>query len=147
MMAALVACIVGTGQAHADLTIRQVKNTPPGADNGNEWLTLINLGESDTFDGHDIRTTHGRIASHAVPTFSLDSYEYHRITFAKQTIYNQQDTVILLKDGTPVYRTPVIKDIKNDDGYWTNPDVAAVCDNPRTRTTVDTVNGDYVAGG
>ena len=35
--------------------------------------------------------------------------------------------VKLLKNGTTIYETPVINDTKNDDRFWTNPDVAAMC--------------------
>ncbi len=117
-------------QAHAELAIWQVENNPPGIDRGNEWLTLINLGESDTFNGYGIQTTHGRIASHMVPTITLDTCEYHKMIFPRQTIDNEDDTVILHKNETTIYETPIIKDTKNNDRFWTNPNVAAICDEP-----------------
>lgn len=119
----LLVLVVGFNYAHAELTIWQVENNPPGTDSGNEWLTLINIGSADTFDGYDIRTTHGRIASYTVPSITLDTCESHKITFPKQAIDNKDDTVILHKDGTIIYETPVIKDTKNNDSFWTNPDV------------------------
>ena len=119
--------VVGINQAHAELTIWQVENNPPGTDSGNEWLTLINTGSSDTFGGYGLKTTNGRIASYDVPTINLDTCEHYRFTFPKQAVDNKNDSVKLLKDGLTVYETPIIKDTKNDSYFWTNPDVAAVC--------------------
>ncbi len=122
--------VAGLSQAHAELTIWQVENNPPGIDSGNEWLTLINLGESDTFNGYGIKTTHGRIASYPVPSITLNTCEYHKMTLPRQAIDNENDTVKLRKHGTTIYETPIIKDTRNDDRFWTNPDVAAICDDP-----------------
>lgn len=131
MMAALALVlavgVVGISQAHAELTIWHVENNPSGTDSGNEWLTLINTGSNDTFDGYGIQTTNGRIASYDLPTKTLGMCEYYKITLQKQTIDNENDTVKLLKNGTTIYETPVIEDTKNDDRFWTNPDVAAIC--------------------
>ena len=122
--------VAGLDQAHAELTIWHVENSPSGIDSGNEWLTLINLGELDTLDGYDIKTTHGRITSYTVPTITLDTCEYHKITFSRQAIDNEDDTVKLRKNGTTIYETPVIKDTSNNYRFWTNPNVAATCDEP-----------------
>lgn len=135
---ALAVGVVGLSQAHAEMTIYQVENNPAGTDSGNEWLTLINTGERDTFDGYGIQTTHGRIASYEVPAITLDTCEYHRITFPKQTVDNEDDTVKLLKDGATIYETPVIKDTRNNDRFWTNPDVAAICDDPQASAATET---------
>lgn len=124
--------VTGLGQAHAELAIYQVENNPPGIDSSNEWLTLINLGESDTFNGYGIKTTHGRIANYPIPSITLDTCEYHKMTFPRQAIDNENDTVKLRKHGTTIYETPIIKDTKNNDRFWTNPDVAAICDEPYT---------------
>lgn len=137
--AAVSLAVVGVGLAHAELAIWQVENNPPGTDSGNEWLTLINTGEYDTFDGYGIQTTHGRIASYAVPSMTLGMCEYHKITFPKQTVDNEDDTVKLLKDGLTIYETPTIKDTKNDDRFWTNPNVAAICGDTQAGTTTETV--------
>ena len=135
VMIAVLALTVGiVGMAHAELTIWQVENNPPGTDSGNEWLTLINTGENGTFDGYGIQTTHGRIASYTVPSIALDVCEYHKITFPRQAIDNEDDTVKLLKNGTTIYETPVIKDTKNNDRFWTNPDVEAICGTPSADT-------------
>ncbi len=127
--------VAGLSQAHAELTIWQVENNPPGIDSGNEWLTLINLGESDTFNGYGIKTTHGRIASYPVPSITLNTCEYHKMILPRQAIDNENDTVKLRKHGTTIYETPIIKDTRNDDRFWTNPDVAAICDDPYTAPT------------
>ena len=140
LYAAISLAVMGAGLAHAEMTIWQVENNPPGADSGNEWMTLINTGEQDTFSGYGIKTTNGRIASYAIPTITLDMCEYHKITFAKQTVDNTDDTVKLLKDGITIYETPVIKDTKNDDRFWANPNVTAICDNPWVDTTAETVH-------
>ena len=129
---AAMSLIAVTGMAHAELTIWQVENNPPGVDNGNEWLTIINTGKGGMFDRYIIQTTSGRIASHGVPTIYLDACEYYTITFGKQAIDNRDDTVKLLRHGATVYETPVIKDIKNDARFWTNPAVS--CDSPRAGT-------------
>lgn len=131
MFTAVFLAMMSAGLAHAELTIWQVENNPPGTDAGNEWLTLINTGEYGTFTGYELKTTNGRIATHAVPTITLDTCEYHLITFRGQAIDNRDDTVRLLMDGVNVYETPVIKDTRNDDRFWTNPDVAALCGVPR----------------
>ena len=119
--------VMGAGLAHAELTIWQVENNPPGTDAGSEWLTLINTGGHDTFRGYEIETTHGRTASHAVPAMSLGACEHHRITFPGQTVDNRDDTVRLLRNGIVVYETPVITDTDNDGRFWTNPNVAYAC--------------------
>lgn len=130
---------VGSSQAHAEMTIWQVETNPPGTDSGNEWLTLINTGEQDTFSDYGIRTTNGRIASYPIPTISLDTCEYSRIIFPRQAVDNEDDTVKLLKDGATIYETPTINDTKNDDRFWTNPDVAAACGDPRAGTMPEIV--------
>ena len=127
--------VAGLSQAHAELTIWQVENNPSGIDSGNEYLTLINLGESDTFNGYGIKTTHGRIASYPVPSITLNTCEYHKMTLPRQAIDNENDTVKLRKHGTTIYETPIIKDTRNDDRFWTNPDVAAICDDPYVAPT------------
>lgn len=131
-------CVVGVSQAHAELTIWQVENNPPGSDSGNEWLTVINTGESGTFSGYGIQTTHGRIASYDLPSTSLDTCEYYTFKFPKQAIDNEDDTVKLLKDGRTIYETDVIKDTKNNDRFWTNPDVAGVCETASTQEPTST---------
>ena len=123
----LVVGAVGINWAHAELTIWQVENNPPGADSGSEWLTLVNTGTKDTFDGYGIQTTNGRIASYDMPTINLDTCEHYRFIFPKQAIDNENDSVKLLKGGLTIYETPIIKDTKNNDRFWTNPDVAAIC--------------------
>ena len=123
--------VLGVGLAHADLTIWQVENNPPGPDSGNEWLTLINTGESDTFTGYILKTTHGRLATYEVPAITLDRCEYHRITFSIQTIDNEDDSVRLIKDGVAVYGTPVIKDTRDSARFWVNHYVAALCGDPQ----------------
>lgn len=133
-----VVLAAGAGQAHAEMTIWQVENNPPGSDSGNEWLTLINTGERDTFDGYKLQTTNGRIAHHTVPAMDLDTCESYRATFPKQAIDNEDDSVKLLKDGTTIYETPTIKDTKNDEYFWTNPDVAAICGDAPAGSAPDT---------
>ena len=144
VMAALcLVFVAGMSHAYAELTIYQVENNPPGGDSGHEWLTLINTGAKDTFSGYHVMTTNGRIAAYDIPTIpELDTCEYYKFTFSKQAIDNQDDTVILLHNGVTVYQTPVIKDTKNNDRFWTNPDVAAVCSDTSTSTTV--LYGNYV---
>lgn len=128
--------VLGVTSAHAELTIYQVENNPPGGDSGHEWLTLINTGAKDTFSGYHVMTTNGRIAAYDIPTIpELDTCKYYKFTFPKQAIDNQDDTVKLLHNGVTVYQTPVIKDTKNNDRFWTNPDVAAICSDTSTSTT------------
>lgn len=132
MSLAAAACLAHTGPAHAELTIWQVENNPPDIDRGNEWLTVINTGEDGVFGGYSLATTHSRTATYHIPTMRLDVCDHHRITFSKQTLDNQNDTVKLLKNGTTIYQTPVIKDTCNDDRLWSNPDVS--CDSPSAGT-------------
>ena len=135
--AVLLAGVVTTS-AHAELTIYQVENNPPGGDSGHEWLTLINTGAKDTFANYHVQTTNGRIAAYYIPTIpELDTCEYYKFTFPKQAIDNQDDTVKLLHNGTTIYQTPIIKDTANNDRFWTNPDVAAICDDTSTSTTTN----------
>ena len=122
------------GLAHAELTIWQVENNPPGADSGSEWLTIINTGEYGVFAGYDIRTTHGITIHHTVPALALDACEYHKTTFERQSLDNVNDTILLLRHDLTVYETPVIIDTVNDDRFWVNTDVAAACDDPREGT-------------
>lgn len=134
-----MALAAGAGSAHAEMTIWQVENNPLGSDSGNEWLTLINTGDRHTFDGYKLQTTNGRIAHHTVPSIDLDTCESYRVTFPKQAIDNEDDSVKLLKDGTAIYETPIIKDTKNDEYFWTNPDVAAICGDAPAGSEPDTV--------
>ena len=129
---AVIMLAIGVGSAHAELTIYQVENNPPGTGSGNEWLTLINTGPADTFSGYEIRTTHGRIGYHEVPTIMLNECEYYKITFRIQTIDNRDDAVQLLKGGAVIYETPVIKDTANNARFWTNQNVTDTCASPVT---------------
>ena len=133
-LCAAMSLAAACGLAHAELTIWQVENNPPGADSGSEWLTIINTGEYGVFAGYDIRTTHGYTIHHAVPALALDACEYHKITFERQSLDNVNDTILLLRHDLAVYETPVIMDTVNDDRFWVNPDVAAACDDPREGT-------------
>ena len=98
---------------------------------------MINLGELDTFNGYVAQTTNGRIASYSIPSINLNTCEYHKITFPKQAIDNEGDTVKLLKNGVAIYQTPVIKDTKNNNYFWTNPNVETIC-NSQTISTAQT---------
>ena len=42
-LCAAMSLAAACGLAHAELTIWQVENNPPGADSGSEWLTIINM--------------------------------------------------------------------------------------------------------
>ena len=132
-----LALVAGMSYAYAELTIYQVENNPPGGDSGHEWLTLINIDNSDTFSGYSLQTTNGRIAMYDVPTINLAKCEYYKFTFPKQAIDNQDDTVKLLHNGTTIYQTPVIKDTKNDNSFWTNPIAAGICGDTSTSTAID----------
>ena len=65
-----------------------------------------------------------------IPDITLNNYEYYKVSFSKQAIDNRDETMKLIKSGNTVYETPYLKDIKNDDRIWTNPD-GSVCPNPK----------------
>ena len=131
LFAAVSLAVMSAGLAHAELTIWQVENNPLGTDAGHEWLTLINTGPHGTFSGYSLETTHGRTASHVVPTIYLGACEHYRITFPGQAVDNRDDTVRLLRNGIVIYETPVIEDTHNDGRFWKNPGVAYACGGQR----------------
>ena len=118
-----VVMIIGLTQyAYADLIIWQVEANPKGTDSGNEWLTVLNTGSQETLSDYLVKSTHGRIATKSIPNITLNNCEYYKVTFSKQAIDNRDELMKLINGGKTIYETPVLKDIKNSDSFWTNPD-------------------------
>ena len=131
--------IIGLTQyAFADLIIWQVEANPKGTDSGNEWVTVLNTGSKEILNDYLVKSTHGRIATKSIPNITLNNCEYYKVTFSSQAIDNRDETMTLIKSGKIIYETPVLKDTKNSDSFWTNPDGSKCSTTKQTYPTKQT---------
>jgi hypothetical protein len=114
--------------AEAHVMIWQVEANPAGPDTGNEWLTILNVGSSTDLSGWYVQTTNGKAATAIIPDVTLNKCEYHKVTYQKQAIDNQNEQILLYNSEHDIVDvTPLLFDTQNNDDIWERPHISYAC--------------------
>lgn len=109
--------IRGWLQHEGCVLVSEVEANPGGADAGNEWVELANLGFGDVdVSGWTIRTTHGAPAALTLPAgTTIAGGGRLVVTFPTQFLDNEDEVVVLeAVDGVELARTPALSDGADD---------------------------------
>ena len=96
----------------AEIRINEIESNPSGSDSGNEWVEL--------YSDQEVNLGGWKIINHDNESFNLSQAfnGFLVVTFNKQFLNNQNESLMLFNGESIVFSTPVLNDIYNDGRAW-----------------------------